>query len=83
MLRRIPTGQIAISGNNLTITGLSLSGTHIVAGDSSSGSDPTVIHLENLSAFNTSDFNPGVFLCFLASSIAGMYLLKRFRTRLN
>jgi len=48
----IPDGQIAINGNNLEISGLSLAGTHMVAGDSNAGRDPTAVKLTGFNAHN-------------------------------
>ena len=77
----IPTGQITVNGSNLEITGLSLAGTHIVAGDSSNGLDPTAIQLESLTAAGVPDHLPVVLLALLVISLAGGFLLKRSRAR--
>jgi len=76
----IPKSQITVSGNNLLITGLDLSGTHIVAGDET-GADPTVIRLETLDA--TSARNQWLSVVLLAVAIAlggsGLYLVRKYR----
>jgi hypothetical protein len=51
----LPFEQVAINGNKLAITGLSLSGTHLVAGDSSGGLDPTAVQLNNFTASGVSE----------------------------
>jgi hypothetical protein len=51
----LPSEQVMTNGNKLAITGLSLSGTHLVAGDSSGGLDPTAVQLNNLTASRVSE----------------------------
>lgn len=74
---RIPDTQITVSGNDMLITGLSLAGTHIVAGDEN-GYDPTAISLKNVSALPVQNWLPAVLaLALLALGSGGLLLIRK------
>ncbi len=80
----IPIGQITINGNTLQISGLSLAGTHLVAGDSSSGSDPTAVQLKDLRGDSSAEPFPGGLLALASLMLSGFavgLVIKRWRMK--
>ena len=74
----IPANQITIAGNNLEITGLALSGTHIVAGTSGNGSDPTSIALQSITTESAANYNYAIIMLMVGMVLlSGLFFYKK------